>query len=284
MNLLPQPTVCIDVRSTHLSVIVIRSSAVRNWASLAIPVDLATDAAPDAPGRAAQVLKAQLEDWSVRGGKARIGVPDEAVIMRTVQLPPMPARELRRAMDYTLEREMPFPPDRSCRTWGVINRHQSHYDVLLAFAWRDLIQRYLDLARLAGLEAELIEPRSLGVARALSDADAVVLEAARGRMHGLRIGILPAVGQSVVFEDTPAAVDAAIKEVLAVIAKRAAGRTHDRPPQVLVAGDLEALAGVPGFPGEPASAGLNGHPPRRPADFPAGHYLAPIGLAMGRAS
>jgi len=280
MKALPRTTVCIDVRTAQLAMIAVRRSAIQHWAVLPAPLDLATDASPDAAQAVASVLRDCLATWGISHPVGRLSISDDAVIMRAIQLPPMRRRDVRPALEYALDREIPFPAEKSVRSWSLTGRNDSHLDVLLAAAWRDVVDRYVEAARLAGVKVELIEPRSLGVARALHGADAVVVEAVAGRLHALRIGMLPGVAEQMPFNDSPAALRATIDELLALIGRRSAARNQAAPAHVFMAGDLEHTAGTIGFPGEPASVHLNGSPPRRPAGFQAGHYLAAIGLAM----
>lgn len=272
--------VCVDVREHAISVIAVRGGTVRSWASMEASHDILTDESPAAVEQMAGVLRRRLEEWGIRSARGAIAIPDGAVMMRAVQLPAMPDSDLRRAARYSLDRELPLPAHRAERSWAVAGRRADAVDLILAGAWADVVSRYVELGRLAGLDVRRIEPRSVCIARALHGMDAVLLETSNRRLQGIHVGALPAVTESVPFTDTPSGVRQAVDDVLLSVTRRLSGRAAKEAPSVVVAGDLEPVAGTFGFVAARAADCLNGAGPRRPPGFPAGSYLANLGLAM----
>lgn len=273
MTTLGTRLVCVDVRPEEVSAILVAGRRVVSWATIPHnPAHETTEALSDR-------LRTLFKTWGALGARARMTIADDAVLLRRVQLPQMGSRDRRRAVRFTFEREMPFPDDRSARGWAFIPRPTGGRDVLMAGAWRDVVERMTRVATEAGLNVVRVEPRSVCVARALHSADAVVVEAQGGRLHALHVGALPAVAESIPLPSDENGLKDGIETVLRATAQRLPVRPSDRQSRVVVAGEMEALTGSLGFPAEPASALLNGSGPRRPIDFPAGSHLAALGLA-----
>ena len=74
----------------------------------------------------ASVLRDCLATWGISHPVGRLSISDDAVIMRAIQLPPMRRRDVRPALEYALDREIPFPAEKSVRSWSLTGRNDSH--------------------------------------------------------------------------------------------------------------------------------------------------------------
>src|SRR5260370_35438082 len=108
--------------------------------------------------------------------------PDEATVSRQIPLPPMPNRDLVKAMHFAAEKHIPFSIDRARWSWDVIERNRNGVTVYLVAAWRDVVDRYAEVARGAGLVPEGLEPRAVAVARSLAQDHGLVLHAGGRRL------------------------------------------------------------------------------------------------------
>jgi type IV pilus assembly protein PilM len=274
-------TACLDFGRDQVAVLEVTEGAVTAWATHRVPDGLIRNGDPTEPAVLAQVLGRALAAAGISARRARMTLPDDAAVSRHIRLPAMSNRDLARAIHYEAERHLPIRIDRACWSWDVVERSRSHIHVYLVAAWRDVVQHHAEVVRHAGLEPEVLEPRSVAVARAVNQERALLVDASAKRLHlTLVVG-----GQPVFTDEQDSGEDETErKEALDRLLQRAfryqttAGSPRMAP--VLLAGGLEdADLSLP-VPGGAVSSLLNGHLPNAPDRFHAASYLANLGLAM----
>lgn len=275
--------VCLDFNWDQLAVLEAADGAVTAWDTVPLPDGLIRNGDPVEPAVLAQFLGRALAGAGIATRRARMTLPDDAAVSRHITLPLMSGRDLARAVRFEAERHLPIRIDRACWSWDVIERSRTGIQVYLVAAWRDVVQHYVEVARGAGLEPEVIEPRSVAVARAVDQDRALLVDATPRHMH---LTLLVR-GQPVFTDDQDSGRDAAQRrEALERLLQRAfryqttAGSGSSRMAPVLLAGDLETADFSLAVPGGPVTRVLNGHLPAAPSEFRAGRYLANLGLAM----
>jgi len=283
MRKLRSRTVCLDFNWDQLALLEVADGAVTAWETLALPAGLIRNGDPADPGTVAVFVANALTTAGITGRRARMVLSDQAVVSRHITLPPMSNGDLARAVRFEAERHLPIRIDRACWSWDVVERSRAGIHVYMVAAWRDVVQHYAEVARGAGLEPEVLEPRSVAVARAL-DQDQVLL--VDGTPRRLQLTLLVG-GQPVFTDDQDAGPDVYQRqEALDRLLQRAfryqttAATGSARMAPVLLAGDLESVELPHAVPGGPVTQVLNGHLPAAPPRFPAGSYLANLGLAM----
>jgi type IV pilus assembly protein PilM len=281
-----QPIVCLDFGRDRLTALEVANGSVTRWISRPLPNDTMTGGDPVLPAYLGDAVRQALERAAIVSRRARIALPDEATVSRQITLPPMARRDLPRAMQFAAERHIPFPVERARWAWDVIEQSREGVTVYLVATWRDLVERYAEMARAAGLEPEVLEPRAVSVARALDQEQALVLDAGASRLHAtlLMTGqptFVDEVLVGTVVVDEREALDRLLQR-----AYRHQSTVADAPGRlapILLAGDLE-FADLPlPVAGRPVSEVLNGQLPRSPEGFRPGSYLANLGLSMRRA-
>jgi type IV pilus assembly protein PilM len=280
-----EPIVCLDFGRERLTALEVADGAVTRWISRPLPQDSLTSGDPILPEYLGDAVRQALARAEIVGRRARIALPDEATVSRQVTLPPMARRDVPRAMHFAAERHIPFPIDRARWAWDIIGQDRDGITVYLVATWRDVVERYAEMARSAGLEPEVLEPRAVSVARALDQDQALVLDAGLSRLHAT----LVVTGQpTFVDEVVVGTVVVDEREALDRLLQRAyrhqstvAGVTGRLAP-ILLAGDLEDAELPLPVAGRPVSEVLNGQLPRSPAGFRPGAYLANLGLSMRR--
>ena len=280
-----QPVVCLDFGRDRLSALEVTDGVVTRWISRPLPQDALNSGDPTLPEFLGDAVRQTLARATIVGRRARIALPDEATVSRQITLPPMARRDLPRAMLFAAERHIPFPIERARWAWDVIAQGPQGITIYLVATWRDVVDRYAEMTRLAGLEPEVLEPRSLSVARALDQEQALVLDAGTSRLHAtLVVSGQPAfIDEAVVgnvVNDERDALDRLLQRAYRHQSTVAGGPGRLAP--VLLAGDLEDADLPLPVAGRPVSEVLNGQLPRSPQGFRAGAYLANLGLSMRR--
>lgn len=271
--------VCLDLSFDRLTGIEVVNDTVTRWFNQALPPDSVRLGDPSDPERIGAALKQILSALGIESRRARFAIGDDASVSRVVEMPRMPARHLRQAMEFVARRELPFPVERASWTWDVLRQGDRQTTVLVVAAWQDLVDRVLETGRLAGLVIDVIEPRSLAIARAVGLERAVVVEAWSPRLQATLVhaGRVGRVEQAIV---NGAGANGAARELLQRLF------THDSRvneavtlPAVLLAADasIELLPGLDRA--RDVVESLNGHP-GRPHEFPARWFVPHLGLAM----
>jgi hypothetical protein len=272
--------VCLDFSLDRLAVVEVADGRLLKWTVQPLAAGILRGGDPLDAERLAAELKSALARAGITARKARIAISDDDAVVRVVELPRIPNRHMAGAIRYLSEQETPFPPGRASLAWDVIERRPETMRVYLAAAWKDVVQRLIDAAKGAGLEPQVIEPRSLAVNRAIGQEHAIVLDAG-GMMASLTF---------VSRTETPLSDQAPVLaggkwDAANLMLGRALRGHRGAPPPVLLAGDLESTPNriespLQGVSVHAASAALNGHGPARPPGMPGGALLAPLGLAM----
>jgi type IV pilus assembly protein PilM len=109
--------------------------------------------------------------------RVRIGIANQRIMMRRIELPPLTdAGEIDQAVRFQAQDEIPMPLDSV-----VLDHHALGIDdgptgprlhVLLVAARRDMVERVLQAARLAGLQPVGVDLAAFGMIRALRPVDA----------------------------------------------------------------------------------------------------------------
>jgi hypothetical protein len=277
------PVVCLDFGRDQLTALEVVDGAVTKWASRPLPDDALRNGDPILPGYLSEAIRQALTRAGITTKRARLALHDEATVSRQITLPPMPNRDLVRAMHFAAEKHIPFSIERARWSWDVIERNRQGVTVYLVAAWRDVVDRYAEVARGAGLVAEVLEPRAVAVARALDQDQALVLDAGERRLHVTLLvtgqpTYVDEVAISSIADDHREAVDRLLQR--AYRHQSTVAGSPGRLAPVLLAGELEYSEIELPVAGRPVSEVLNGRLPRAPSRFRRGAFLANLGLGM----
>ncbi len=108
--------------------------------------------------------------------KVVIGVSNQKVIVRQVDLPWMPADELRKSLAFQVQDFVPMPVEQAVLDFHPLeeltadNGHRILRGLLVA-ASRDMVNNSLSAVQKAGLSAVMVDLTSFAVIRSLADAD-----------------------------------------------------------------------------------------------------------------
>jgi type IV pilus assembly protein PilM len=147
--------------------------AVGRAASAALPPGVVRD------GEVADVdtLAAVLKDLFVQkklGRRVRIGVANQRIVMRTLDLPPIQgAKEIASAVHFQAQEHIPMPLEQAVLEHHVLGTMETDEGqrtrVVLVAARRDMIDRLLEATRRAGLRPQGIDLSAFAMIRALHE-------------------------------------------------------------------------------------------------------------------
>jgi len=281
-----QPVACVDFGRDKLSILEVAEGTITRWMTRPLPEDALRNGDPILPGYVGEAVRQSMARAGMQARRVRIALPDEATVSRQITLPPMPRRDLVKAMHYVAEQHIPFSIERARWAWDVVHQDRGGIVIYLVATWRDLVDRYAELATAAGLEPELLEPRAIAMARALDQDQALVLDAGANRLHmTLLVGGQPILVDEIAVDATGPDEREAVDRLLqrAYRHQSSVAGTPGRLAPVLLAGELEFADLELPVPGRPVTEVLNGHLPMAPGGFQPGAYLANLGLSMRKA-
>jgi type IV pilus assembly protein PilM len=120
---------------------------------------------------------AELFDGSGLDRRVRIGIANQRIVMRQIELPPITdPKELDSAVHFQAQDEIPMPIESVVLDYHSLGISQTdagpRMQVLLVAARRDMVERILLAARGAGLRPEGVDLSAFGMIRALRPPDA----------------------------------------------------------------------------------------------------------------
>jgi type IV pilus assembly protein PilM len=197
----------------------------------------------------ADALRALWRDNADLDRRVRIGLANQKIVVRMIELPPIPdPKELEAAIRFRAQDEIPMPLDTAVLDYQALDvvttddgRRQR---VLIVAARRDMIDRVLAAARAAGLKPQGIDLSAFAMVRALAGGVASteqVLYLAIGGLTNLAV----AQGTTCLFTRVIAGGLEAIAQELAERRGLTLQQARGRLTQVGLAGDIDALEGDP---------------------------------------
>lgn len=123
-----------------------------------------------------EAMSGYLRDLWKNGKLSRrriiLGVSNQKVIVRPMEIPYMPEEELETAVKYQIQEFIPIPIEDAIVDYEVVDEYMTGEEermqtILLAVAHREMIKKFMDAVGGAGLGLEAVELKSFAMARAL---------------------------------------------------------------------------------------------------------------------
>src|SRR5581483_2023058 len=89
--------------------------------------------------------------------RVAVSLPASRTFTRAVQLPKMSAKDIDAAVHTEAEQYIPIPPDNLCMDYTPIREDATGIEVFVVAVRRDIVNSYLTLTRMLGLEAVLFD-------------------------------------------------------------------------------------------------------------------------------
>lgn len=133
----------------------------------------------DVIAQTAGILKELLAKSEVTTKKVVASLPNNIVFISVIDVPAMSERELKSAIEWEARRYVPLPLEEVTLSWSVLTEPQipTQLKVLLTAVPTTVIDNYLKMFRLAGLEPIALEIEALALIRSLvgSRLDSLIL-------------------------------------------------------------------------------------------------------------
>lgn len=131
-----------------------------------------------------EAVKKLVSETKIPSKEVNISIPEAQAFTRLIKLPYLSDEEVASAISWQAEPYIPIPIEEASISHVILERHEPRaqeaggVDVLLVASPKSLIQRYLKVAEVAGLNVVSIETELIAMARSLcpSAATSVIID------------------------------------------------------------------------------------------------------------
>lgn len=128
----------------------------------------------------AQVLKKLCAEARVTSKEAVISIPEPLAFTRTIKFPPLTDAEIASAIKWEVEQYIPIPVSEAVIQHSILKRNDvvgtsPGVTVLLVAAPRLIVEKYVKVVQIAGLNVVAVETELIALARCLAPPDKTVL-------------------------------------------------------------------------------------------------------------
>jgi type IV pilus assembly protein PilM len=149
------------------------SAVLKSFHERPIPEGLVFEGEVIDPQGLAAEIKGFMKESHMKGKDIHLGVGNQKVIVRNIEVPDMGEQELRGAIEFQAQDYIPIPMDEAVLDFQVVDRTTDEegvakQQVLLVAAQREMIGRYLEAAKKAGVRVAGIDVNAFALIRSLS--------------------------------------------------------------------------------------------------------------------
>lgn len=171
-----QPAVGLDVGTHSVKVAQVRASRNRahavNFGGVALPEGAVREGEVVDPSAVADSIRQLLAATGIKAKKVRLGVANQRVVVRQIDLPWMEPAELRSSLRFQVQEHIPIAVDEAELDFHVLDDYEQTDGVrmlriLLVAAAKDMVASHVAAATEAGLRPVSIDLNPFAVLRAL---------------------------------------------------------------------------------------------------------------------
>ncbi len=158
-----------------------REPVLSNLGIIMLPEGVVREGEIDDAATLASYLKELWKQNKISKRRVILGVSNQKVIVRPMDLPYMPEDELENAVKYQVQEFIPIPIDDAIVDYEVVDEYMTGEEermqtILLAAAHREMITAFMDAVLGAGLTPEAVELKAFAMARSLIKKEYQFLE------------------------------------------------------------------------------------------------------------
>ncbi len=136
-----------------------------NTTGLAVPTD------DPAQEKLAGLLESILADNDLPRTDVRLSLPETVISTKVISIPPLSDAELASAIGWQAEQHIPIPPEELSLEYQVLYRpvkkDKEMMRILLVGARKQVVERYVEMFHMLGIEPSLVETQIISIIRSL---------------------------------------------------------------------------------------------------------------------
>jgi type IV pilus assembly protein PilM len=149
-----------------------------------LPVGAVRDGELQDADAVVDALRTLWSRYGFKQRKVRLGLANQQVVVRQIDLPYLPEAEMRQSLQFQVQDAIPIPVDQAILDYQTLEEYekdgQKFSRVLLVAAQRDMVNSYIDVARRAKLEVVDVDLDAFAVLRSLAPSS--VLDGNEGEL------------------------------------------------------------------------------------------------------
>jgi type IV pilus assembly protein PilM len=142
-----------------------RIAEVFNTTSVAVPTD---DVNQD---KLINLIESVIIDNDLPRTDVRLSLPESVISTKVIEIPPLSDAELASAIGWQAEQHIPIPPEELALEYQVLYRppkkEKKPMRILLVGARKQVVDRYVDMFHVLGIEPSLVETHMISLIRSL---------------------------------------------------------------------------------------------------------------------
>lgn len=164
------------IDDTSLKLLVARGEQVQKWATLPLEPGLIKDGVVVDGTKVAAKIKGFLKAQRVSGRNVVVGLSGLHCLFRVTTLPPLLGAQLAEAVRWEAKRVLPVPLEELYLSWQVIPTSGEETQIFLTALPQNAADTIINTLREAGIKPNLIDLAPLALARAVSEATAIIVD------------------------------------------------------------------------------------------------------------
>ena len=133
------------------------------FASVPLPPDVIAEGAIKDPGAVVDAIKEAVAKANIKSREAVIGVAGRELITKKVQMPEVPAKELRDAVQLEAEHHIPFAFDEVFLDYHVVSRRGGLMELIVVAVKKSKVNEYVAVVEAAGLTPAVVDVDSFAL-------------------------------------------------------------------------------------------------------------------------
>jgi type IV pilus assembly protein PilM len=147
----------LDIGSSAVKVVQLQGSSLVALGISPLPPDVIAEGTIKDPPTVVDAIKDAVARAAAQSKEAAIGVSGRELIIKKVQIPEVPVRELRDAVQLEAEHHIPFAIDEVFLDYHVVGRHDGAMDLILVAVKKSKVVEYVGVVEEAGLNAVVVD-------------------------------------------------------------------------------------------------------------------------------
>lgn len=154
------------------------------FGQVSLPRGMVRDGEIAEPESVAQAIRQLWKRARLRRRNVTLGIANQKVVVRPIELPFMDERELRGAIQFQVQEFIPIPVEDAVLDFQVLEEFQGEDDarmmrVLLVAAQKEMVNRFVETVVGAGLDPEAVDLVPFALIRSLSETAGVLPDPSR---------------------------------------------------------------------------------------------------------
>lgn len=159
------------VRAAHVA-LAKQPPTLETFGQISLPLGAVRDGEIQDTGIVSQALSQLWKRGGFKGKRVSLGIANQKVVIRQIDLPFMEEEELRGAIQFQVQEYIPIPVEDAVLDFQVLDEFVTEANermmrVLLVAAQKDMVARFVETVNQAGLDCEAVDVLPLALIRAL---------------------------------------------------------------------------------------------------------------------